>query len=138
MEETLLGLAESNRKEFYFHVGMSEELYNYCVEKCEPEVRDGEFAKFAKYEAVTINVELPQLAGSEKQINWASDIRRNKLANIAENLYRKIRDISTETKDQLMAETKMSSISEVINMAFLMQAANIISETSAKKIIETR
>jgi hypothetical protein len=32
----------------------------------------------------------------------------------------------------------MSSISEVINMAFLMQAANIISETSAKKIIETR
>jgi hypothetical protein len=138
IKETLIGLAETERKDFYYHIGMNEKLYNYYVDKCEADVSDNEFAKVAKYEAVTINTELPQLVGTEKQVSWAEDIRRKQLTNVVENICNKISEMTVETKDQLMAEANVSTISEFVNMMFLMQTTDILTETSAKKIIETR
>jgi hypothetical protein len=37
-----------------------------------------------------------------------------------------------------MAEAGVSTISEFVNMMFAMQATEILAETSAKRIIETR
>jgi hypothetical protein len=138
MKETLTGLNKMNRKGFYYHVGMSEDKYNYYVNSCETDVRDSEFAKVAKYEAITVNAELPELTGTEKQIAWAEDIRRRQLADIVEAVYNKVSEWTTEAKDQLMAEANVTTISEFVNMMFAMQATGILNETSAKKIIETR
>lgn len=138
MKETLTGLNEMNRKDFYYHVGMNEEMYNYYVNSCEADVRDSKFAEVAKYEAITVNVELPELTGTEKQVNWAKDIRRKQLTSIVEAVYSQVKDWTTDAKDQLMAEAGVSTISEFVNMAFAMQATEILAETSAKRIIETR
>lgn len=140
VEKILLGLPEAEQKDFYYHVGMGKPMYDYFVEKCEAKVREEKFAEVAKYEAVTINIDLPQLVGSEKQIKWANDIRIKKLSYIAEVLYDKIKNASKETKDSVLAEANLSAISQVFNMAFADWAneEGLLTETSAKKIIETR
>jgi small-conductance mechanosensitive channel len=140
IKQQLLGLPEEERKDFYYHEGMGDDLYNYLVKKGDPQARDKQIARALKYEAVTLNIELPKLEGSDKQVNWANGIRHKQLTRMAERLHDKIKNTDTETLDAVLEENKLSNVSEMLNMTFADWAKNsgLLTEVSAKKIIASR
>lgn len=67
------GLAESERKEFYYHVDYSS---GRNVSTGERVVTD---QKAITYDNILVNIDLPEMSGSEKQVAYAKDLARRAL-----------------------------------------------------------
>lgn len=78
-----------------------------------------------------VQVEFPELVGSEKQVAWANKIRENRLIKLLD----KIEKIGL---DKAKAEIGASSIQEIVDVVLESNDGYgwIVTETSAKTIIE--
>ena len=78
-----------------------------------------------------VQVEFPELIGSEKQVAWANKIRENRLIK----LLNKIEEIGS---DKAKEETGASNIQEIVDVVLESNDGYgwIATETSAKTIIE--
>lgn len=146
-EQTLVfGIPESERKDFYYHTDASNAQAIINSERLDPKKYINSINDAAKYDNVVVNIDLPQLQGSEKQIAWANDIRQKGLSNVVSHLYDKYVTRQTQTqKDNFMQSARnagkvANTISDTINLKLQMEKKYKLlkTETSAKKIIEDR
>ena len=78
-----------------------------------------------------VQLEFPELVGSEKQVAWANKIRENRLIKLLDQ-------IEGMGLDKAKEETGANNIQEVINKVLEVNKSYswIVTETSAKTIIE--
>lgn len=112
------GIPESKRKDLYYHSGMQESTI--------AKMSDMEQYEYAKYDAVTINEDLPKITGvSQKQIDYAESIRRRAINDVVQDTVKKaetaLRRESIETgksiravKDSAFKKAGIRSFSDAI------------------------
>lgn len=134
IKKALLGLPEDERKDFYVHSGVNEEMYRVAA--------DETLEKWAKYDSYTVNESLPTLTGSEKQVSWAEDIRQKLLVQEVESIHRRA-PATVEGKKQLIEQAKahgmdVDSYSDVLNQALQQDKLFkwLKETTSAKELID--
>lgn len=138
--ELLYGAPEEQKKDFYFfRANNSRGMYDYMYKHGATE--DAEID--SKYKNVLINIELPQLEGTAKQISYAEDLRVRMLFQLISH----IDGIMPQPKkmDEMFANLskagyKAETKSDVYNILLKEQQAfdtnDLFTETSAKNIIE--
>lgn len=142
--QILYGLPEQEQKEFYFHSGYPKQTVDIAD-------FDGK-QKLAKYDSVTINEDLPEITGkTEKQIQYAKDIRLKGLAYEANDVAKKLKQNASKkalqtakTKEQVMDDMfssfGVSSISEFVTKYMKQNPNSVFSKyqkmTTASDIIE--
>ena len=91
--------------------------------------RDCYRAEQARADEEVIGTELPALTGTPKQVTWAEDIRREKLAKVAEEMTKFISSAPADTPAETLEETN----------SVLQTAYNRLAEqTSARWWIDAR
>lgn len=137
IKKAVLGLPKDEQKDFYLHSSdISEKYYDQYSDK--------HLEESAKYNSFTVNENLPELTGSEKQVSWAEDIRTKLLTNEVRSIDSRSPS-SAEGKKQLIEQAKASgmkvnSYSDVLNQA-LKQSKTfkwLKETTSAKELIDNR
>ncbi len=137
IKRAVLGLPKDEQKDFYLHSSdISEKYYDQYSDK--------HLEESAKYNSFTVNENLPELTGSEKQVSWAEDIRTKLLTNEVQSIDSRAPS-SVEGKKQLIEQAKahgmkVNSYSDVLNQT-LKQSKTfkwLKETTSAKELIDNR
>ena len=136
------GIPESQRKDLYYHSGMQESTI--------AKMSDMERYEYAKYDAVTINEDLPKITGvSQKQIDYAESIRRREIYDVVHDTIKRAENAARneslktgksirEVKDSAFKKAGVRSFSDFI-FAALRQSKfynRLKKWTSARDIID--
>lgn len=87
-------------------------------------------------ENTIVRVEFAPLAGSEKQISWAEDIRNKKVCDFMKKMDEKGFDNLLEAAKKI--DQSIATYQKVADFAIKNNLKGLLDETSAKKIIESR
>lgn len=87
-------------------------------------------------ENTIVKVEFAPLVGSEKQINWAEDIRNRKVCDFLRKMDEKGFDNLLEAAKKI--DSSIDTYQKVVDFAIKNNLKGLLEETNAKKIIESR
>lgn len=100
--EALQGIPQGARKALYFHQGANDQMINA--------MSDTEKREYAKYEAVTVNEDLPPVTGvSQRQIDYATSVRQRRIND-------RIRDIVDQVRSSIRNQALRSGESAHVIM----------------------
>lgn len=139
--ERMYGVSQGARKALYFHSGYQDQMINA--------MSDTEKREYARYEAVTINEDLPAISGvSQRQIDYATSVRQRRLndriRDLIDQTRRSIRNQSLRSgqsvhaiMDGVFARAGVQSFSAFIAEAIKHDRViqRIMAETSARSIL---
>ena len=139
--EALQGIPQGVRKALYFHSGANDQMINA--------MSDTEKREYAKYEAVTINEDLPSVTGvSQRQIDYATSVRQrrinDRIRDIVDQVRRSIRsqaqrsgESARTVMDGVFARAGVQSFSAFIAAGIKQDRIlqRVIAETDARRIL---
>lgn len=140
-------LPDDEKKDFYYRTA-KQSYIDYLSSNDSTDALEEEL----KYNTVQVNLNLPTLTGSDKQIAWANDIRTKALNNQVESMKAMLKvnvsgQLANDFKDKAMNDfkkrgIKADSVSDMIQYAVENNANGAYSQlkkiTSAKEIIDKR
>ena len=138
---------EKEKKAFFYRTAR-QGMIDYLVSEGNSKALSDEL----KYNTVQVNLDLPSLTGSDKQVAWANDIRRKAIDSQIETMKKQLQvntsgQMANDFKDKAMNDfkkrgVKVDSVSDVIQYAVENNTKGAYNQlkkiTSAKEIIDKR
>lgn len=95
-----------------------------------------QYRTLSENENTVVKVEFKPLEGTEKQIDWAEDIRNKKVYEFLKNMNEKGFDNLLEAAKKI--DSSIDTYQKVVDFAVKNNFKELMEETDAKKIIENR
>jgi hypothetical protein len=95
-----------------------------------------QYRTLSENENTVVKVEFKPLEGTEKQIDWAEDIRNKKVYEFLKNMNEKGFDNLLEAAKKI--DSSIDTYQKVVDFAVKNNFKELMEETDAKKIIESR
>ena len=95
-----------------------------------------QYRTLSENENTVVKVEFKPLEGTEKQIDWAEDIRNKKVYEFLKNMNEKGFDNLLEVAKKI--DSSIDTYQKVVDFAVKNNFKELMEETDAKKIIESR